>query len=191
MQQLRNLLYLFLGLACAMTPMTAQAEPLIIGSPLKGAWVSENMPGQGFLVEVVEGQAILFIAWFTYPRPADGVISDPVAHRWYTIEGPITGNEIEAVIYQTTGGSFLGPEATMADAIGSAKISFEGCNSGRIEFRFNDSGEEGVIHISRAIAVSESRCTSLVEPGALPDIAGQTDKEISAILLRNYRKKGP
>lgn len=172
MAVLRNLLYLLLGLAVALAPLQAQGRQLAIGAPLKGAWVSPDMPGQGFLIEIIDGQAVLFMAWFTYPRPADGVITDPVAHRWYTIEGAIDGNEVDATIFQTTGGNFLGPEPTVADAIGSATVSFSTCNSGVIDYRFNDSGEAGTININRAIAVGESHCTSLVEAGALPDIAG-------------------
>ncbi len=117
-----------LSLAC-MLPAGLSADEkgdLTVGPALKGAWLNNSMPGQGFIIEVVENPRVMFIGWFVFPRDSEDVQSDHPNHRWYTIQGNWSdGNTgTQAGIYQTTGGAFLGPQPIQTSQIGSATIRF-------------------------------------------------------------------
>jgi imidazolonepropionase-like amidohydrolase len=157
------LVALVIGLA---TPLGA--ADLDMGPALKGAWYNPEMAGQGFFVEVIEQPPRLFIGWFGFPRPSEGTGTDPLAHRWYTLEGPYSEGAVEAVIYQTTGGAFVDPAPVETTDIGSAVIRFSDCNHGTVDYDF-DSGEMGSVDITRIVFVPESDCDELVQPEKVPN----------------------
>lgn len=176
----------WLAAVCVLLCLYASSAParsgieLHIGLPLKGAWVSEGVPGQGFLVEVIVNPQVLFIAWFTFPRPSEGLPLDALPQRWYTIEGAGSAGVVQATIYQTGGGSFLGPDAVEQQPVGTASVRFFDCNHGEIAYHFKDSGEQGSIAIRRAVPVPESECDALVEPQAVPE---QVDAEQASVIV--------
>ena len=166
-----GLLLILICLLVLSSPLKADDRPeLNIGSALKGAWVNAQMPGQGFLVEVIDEPAVLFIAWFTFPRPSEEPLTDPLQHRWYTIEGFHSSGPVEATIFQTSGGVFLDSMSVIQDPVGSASIRFFSCNEGQVDYQFEDTDEQGTIPIRRAIAVDESLCTDLAEPLTVPEL---------------------
>jgi len=165
----RNTWIFVFALAFSQIAVAQELPGLNIGPPLKGAWLNRSMPGQGFLVEVVSEPAVIFIGWFSYPRFSEGLGDDPLNHRWYTIEGSYSGSDVQALIYATTGGSFLGPDAVTAESIGTASMRFSDCNTAELSFHFDDSGESGVIPLSRAIPVDASGCDSLLPGTPVPE----------------------
>jgi len=161
-------LFILLAIICLAFSGWCRAENLAFGPPLRGAWSTPKMSGQGFFVEVYQQPPRLFIGWFSFPRPAEGKSADPVAHRWYTIEGLYSGSDIVADIYQTTGGNFAAVGAVEQVVIGSAIVSFSDCNHGLIEYQF-DGAEQGSLPIRRIVSVPEYECESLIEPESVPD----------------------
>ena len=160
-----------LGLAF-LIPLNSQAEDsssLRIGSPLKGAWFDSAIPGQGFFIEVISKPPVIFIGWFTFPRNSEDLVDEQPSHRWYTIQGEYSGAEAETLIYQTTGGSFLGPMPTQTDPIGTATIRFTGCNTAELDYQFDDSGEFGSISFNRGVSIDESACDSLLPDAPVPE----------------------
>lgn len=171
---------LIAGIAClAMAgPPLSFAEDLNIGPPLKGAWLNPEMPGQGFLVDVMTNPPTLFIGWFTYPRTSEGSPTNPSGHRWYTIQGPFSGPVAETFIYETTGGSFLGLNPSQTRRLGTAAVRFIGCNTAELAFEFDDSGESDVIQITRASSISDAACDSLLPEPPVPE---QVDKNTVSV----------
>jgi hypothetical protein len=153
------------------------ADDLNIGPALKGAWYNPDMTGQGFFVEVLEQPDVLFSGWFGFPRPSEGAGVDPVAHRWYTLEGPYSGPVVEATIYQTTGGAFVDPAPVETVAIGSAVFRFQDCNHGSVDYDF-DGAEQGSVDITRIVFVPESDCDELVQPDAVPNKIGRSQAAV-------------
>ncbi len=152
------------------TAIPAEGQTILkIGPPLKGAWLNSLMPGQGYLIEIVTDPPVIFVGWFTFPRASDAPQNDPVSHRWYTIQGNYSGSSVEALIYETAGGSFLGPTQIQTVRIGVATIRFTGCNTAELDYRFDDTGESGTIIIVRAIPIDETACDSLLENPPVPD----------------------
>lgn len=148
----------------------ADESALRVGPALKGAWLNDAMPGQGFLVEVIESPDVLFIAWFTFPRDSEDAATRGDRHRWFTLEGAYASDgSVETTLYETSGGAFLGPAPVDQAGIGSATVRFVDCNSAVIDYRFNDSGESGQINLRRAVPVEPLTCLALLPPQALPE----------------------
>ena len=146
-----------------------ESEYLRIGPALKGAWLNESMPGQGFLVEVFTDPQVLFIAWFTFPRDSEAPTMDPVGHRWYTIQGEYSGTEADTLLYQTTGGAFLGPVPISTDRIGLATVHFTSCNTAELDYDFDDSAETGTVSLRRTVPIDEAACDSLLQNPPVPE----------------------
>jgi imidazolonepropionase-like amidohydrolase len=159
---------------------TQESTDLLIGPPLKGAWHSSAMPGQGFIMDVISDPDVIFVGWFTYPRDSEVFSMDPVSHRWYTIQGEYSGSKADTVIYQTTGGSFLGSSPVETSRIGTAAFRFTGCNTAEFDYRFDDSGESGIIAISRVASIDESACDSLIPDPPVPD---QIGADLTTVLM--------
>ena len=88
------------------------------------------------------------MSWFTY----DTVIGGVERQRWYTAQGPVmTGQPNAALtIYQNTGGNFNAAPVTMAQAVGTATLSFDTCTSGQLSYTFTDgTGRTGTIPLIR------------------------------------------
>lgn len=149
---------------------------LLIGPPLKGAWANPGIPGQGFLIDVITDPQVLFIGWFTFPRDSELPSMNAVDHRWYTIQGEYSGSVVDALIYETSGGSFLESAAVETGRIGTASLRFTDCNNAELNYQFDDSGEGGTVAISRVVSIDEAACDYLVPNAPVPEQieAGQT-----------------
>ena len=119
---------------------------------LTGSWYEAVTSGQGFEVEIYPdqspGMGFAQISWFTYDTAAGGADHQ----RWYTISGPVMSGQDRAslTIYQNTGGNFNALPITMAQAVGSATLSFESCFSGQLSYSFTDgTGRTGNIPLTR------------------------------------------
>jgi hypothetical protein len=123
-----------------------------------GAWYDVDAPGQGILVDVqtrTQGDDFLFLAWFTYGEDTDSGL------RWLTAQGPLSGHSAEVSIYETTGGGFNSSAPVTTEAIGTMAVEFIDCSHLRIDYRFEASGEQGSIDMSRVIPGTDSLCSGL------------------------------
>ena len=161
--------YCFLLILLCLQATLVSARDLNIGHGLKGAWYNQATPGQGLFLEIYEDPPYFFAAWFSFPRPSEAAGTDPVAHRWYTLEGPYAGDAVEVGIFQTTGGAFVDDAPVTQEQVGTAIIHFSDCNNGEVIYEFDDGSEQGSIPITRVIAADESECDSLIQTSEVPE----------------------
>jgi hypothetical protein len=119
---------------------------------LTGSWYQPTTSGQGIEVEVYPdlspGTGFTQVSWFTFDTAAG--LADH--QRWYTLSGSVTSGQPSAAltIYQNVGGNFNAAPITMAQAVGTATLSFATCTSGQLAYTFSDgSGRTGTIPLTR------------------------------------------
>jgi hypothetical protein len=120
---------------------------------LTGSWYEAATSGQGLEVEVFPdlsspGTGFTQVSWFTYDIAAGGADHQ----RWYTLSGAVaTGQPNSALtIYQNNGGNFNALPVTMAQAVGTATLSFATCTGGQLAYNFTDgTGRTGTIPLTR------------------------------------------
>jgi hypothetical protein len=118
---------------------------------LTGSWYQAATSGQGIEVEVFPnlsspGTGFTQVSWFTYD-----IASGAADHqRWYTLSGAVVTGQPSATltIYQNTGGNFNALPVTMAQAVGTATLSFATCTGGQLAYNFTD-GRTGTIPLTR------------------------------------------
>lgn len=123
-----------------------------------GAWYEPATAGQGLLFELNPVARQLFGAWYTFAA------SGPADHRWYTLQlGNIdpAATRLSAVpIFETTGGRFDRSDATSIRQVGEATLTFTGCSTGTLSYRFTVgelAGRTGDIPLSR-VGPAPSEC---------------------------------
>jgi len=128
-----------------------------INPGLNDAWYNPLTDGQGFFITVFPDLNVVSLAWFTYdtelpPEDAQANLGDP-GHRWFTAIGPITGNQVRMNIEMTSGGLFdTATEITRTDPPGSDGtiiLTFNGCNSGSVEYDIPSINRHNVVPIRR------------------------------------------
>ena len=128
-----------------------------INPGLNDAWYNPLTDGQGFFITVFPDLNVVSLAWFTYdtelpPEDAQANLGDP-GHRWLTALGPITGNQARMNIEMTSGGLFdTATEITLTDPPGSDGtiiLTFNGCNSGSVEYDIPSINRHNVVPIRR------------------------------------------
>lgn len=136
-----------LNCAHALANSTAPLIPLS-NSGLSGTWYEPRTSGQGLLLNVYPSIGTAWAGWFTY----DTVDTGPNGRRWYTLQNatPFNGSATQTTmtIYRTTGSKFDALPASTTVAVGTATLSFNSCQSGKLSYNFND-GRTGVIPLSR------------------------------------------
>lgn len=116
-----------------------------------GAWYQPSTSGQGFSLEIVPEQSVVFGGWYTY---ASSTVSAPSPrHRWFTVQAPFSTGQtsIQLTINRNTGGNFNAPPITQAVTVGTARLTFQSCTSGRFDYELNLDGtmRRGSIPLSR------------------------------------------
>ncbi len=128
-----------------------------INPGLNDAWYYEPTSGQGFFITVFPDLGYVSLAWFTYDTelpPLDAVanLGDP-GHRWLTAVGPIDGNQSLMQIEMTSGGIFdatsIIDRTDPPGSDGTIILTFDGCNSGTIEYDIQSINRQGIIPIVR------------------------------------------
>jgi hypothetical protein len=129
----------------------------VINPGLNDAWYNPDTDGQGFYIAVFSNRGLVSLAWFTYDTelpPPDAVanLPDP-GHRWLTALGPIDGDQAVMNITLTSGGIFdTASEVDFTDPPGSdgtITLTFDGCNSGTVEYNITSINRQGIIPIQR------------------------------------------
>lgn len=82
---------------------------------------------------------MLLGGWFTYD--VSGSADAANAQHWYLLQGDLvdaTGGVTTATINRASGGRFDHRPTANVQAVGSAEISFTGCGSAQMSYRFDD-----------------------------------------------------
>jgi hypothetical protein len=108
-----------------------------------GSWYDPGTSGQGIEVSITPpangSNGALFGAWFTYDP--SGAADDPRKQNWFTLQGDLSGavaGQTSVQIYSTLGGTLDGTPATTTVPVGAATITFSGCESATVDYRFDD-----------------------------------------------------
>ena len=128
-----------------------------INPGLNDAWYNPQTTGQGFFITVFPDLNAVSLAWFTYDTelpPMDAIANlGDAGHRWLTAIGPIVDNQSMMEIEMTSGGLFdSSAEVTRTDPPGSDGtiiLTFDGCNSGTVEYDIPSINRQGVVPIRR------------------------------------------
>jgi hypothetical protein len=140
-----------------------------INPGLNDAWWNPQTDGQGFFINVFPDIGYVTLAWFTYdtklpPWDATANLGDP-GHRWLTALGTIAGNHSVMNIELTSGGIFdASTEITRTDPPGSDGtiiLTFDGCNSGTVEYDIPSINRQGVVAIQRVAGDNIVICEAL------------------------------
>ena len=142
---------------------------LKINAGLNDAWYDPDTNGQGFFITVFPDIAYVSLAWFTYdtelpPLDATAHLGD-AGHRWLTAVGPIVDNQSVMNIEMTSGGLFdSSAEITRTDPPGSDGtliLTFDGCNSGTVEYDIPSINRQGIVPIQRVAGDNIVLCEAL------------------------------
>jgi pseudomonalisin len=134
---------------------------------LSGNWYDPNTSGQGFIFDFSPNQSFLFGAWYTYS--SDGAQSGGgPSQRWYTLQTDQFVNGSSALtnipIISTSGGVFNASNTVSYQAVGSASIVFQNCNSMLLTYTFtsgSNQGLNGAINLQRIVSLPTSTACGL------------------------------
>jgi len=149
--------------------LTYSLQGFAINPGLNDAWYNPQTSGQGFFITVFPDLGAVSLAWFTYDTdlPEEGAqanLGDP-GHRWITAVGPFIGNQATMDIELTSGGLFDTPtEIQRTDPPGSDGtiiLTFDGCNSGAVEYDIPSINRQGIVPIQRVADDNIALCEAL------------------------------
>ncbi len=136
----------------------AQAEgDFIINPGLGGTWFNPATVGQGLVIEVIQSRNLLIAAWFTFNELGG------TAQRWFTLRGPITGNQATLEIFTAEDGRFDQSDPVTNLSPGTAELEFEDCSTASLSYAF-ENGPSGVIPLSRLTPADSCEALLLVPP---------------------------
>jgi hypothetical protein len=152
-RRLRNALVSGLLLCAALARADAGMS---IRSGHAGHWFAADRSGEGWVLELRDaGNAWMY--WFTYDETG--------GQRWLTAAGQVVddgegGQRIEFPQLVVTHGARFGaafdPEDVVREAVGSASLRFDGCDSG--EFSYNAFNQSQTFAVQRLARVMGTRC---------------------------------
>lgn len=140
-------------------------KPFEINFGLSDAWFYPETNGQGFFITVFPVLGAVSLAWFTYDTefPPEDVVANlgDAGHRWLIGLGPIDGNRSVMEIYVSSGGLF--DTATVVEEVmdGSVTLTFDGCNSGTVDYNIISIGRQGTVPIQRVANDNIALCEAL------------------------------
>lgn len=109
-----------------------------------GSWYDPNTTGQGIELSVTPASSssngLLFGAWFTYDPAGTG--NDPLNQYWFTLQSDLaTANSgrITMPILQILGGTLDGLPTRNSSQVGTATLTFSGCDRARLDYQFANS----------------------------------------------------
>ncbi|MFC1688280.1 trypsin-like peptidase domain-containing protein [Pseudomonadota bacterium] len=135
---------------------------------LNGSWFNPSASGQGFFIDVLPANGIVFMSWFTFdtvlpPSSYAATFGDP-GHRWVTAQGPYSGNRANLGITLTQGGVMNSSSPSPKNvSYGSIVLEFTGCNTGKITYSIPGIATNQVIPIERVVTDNVALCESMTE----------------------------
>jgi Subtilase family/Peptidase inhibitor I9 len=120
---------------------------------LGGAWYNLNTSGQGFGIDIDSSIGYTFGGWYTYDVNGGAGGNGQLEQRWYTLQGNFVPGQTsqQLPVFINTGGKFDSPPTTQATPIGTATLSFQGCDTGRLDYQVNVDGQNrnGTVPLTR------------------------------------------
>ena len=139
-----------------------------INAGMSDAWVSPQVPLQGFMITVWQGEHHgMFLAQFTFDsqRPDAGVIAvvGGAGQRWVTASGDYQGATAVLSAELTTGMLFdsADPAVVQTQGYGTYTVTFEDCEHGTIAYDFPDLELTGEIPVKRVSNDNVALCEAL------------------------------
>lgn len=123
-----------------------------------GSWFDQNRSGEGFVVQVLEGEPHrALVTWFTYP-PEGG----EGEQAWLIGDGPIIDGVITIDNMLRPVGAIFGdafdPDDVQRLPWGSLRMSFDDCRNGEVSYIGPDGWGSGEFQISRLTELAELDC---------------------------------
>jgi CubicO group peptidase (beta-lactamase class C family) len=105
-----------------------------------GAWYDLAADGQGLTLEVREDGVTVISFWYTYGEGG--------TQRWFLLQGTASGDHVDVIIYETSGGAFLvgDPPYTLTE-VGSGRFTAIDCN--HMDFEFEFAGFSATVPLTR------------------------------------------
>ena len=119
---------------------------------IDGAWYVKAESGQGFVIDYLPTANAIFMPWFTYGLAP---VSDTSGLQWISFQGtPVAGaTSVDLVMGSADGGTFNAGIVT-PHAVGTGKLTFTDCSTGRLQYKFNDDtfgGQGGYMPLTRTL----------------------------------------
>jgi len=141
------------------------AIPVKINRGMSGGWFEPATSGQGMLFDVDAATRSVFVAWFTYERPATGAPASGAKvgapeNRWLTAQGNYTegSNAVTLSLFKTGGGRFDQGGGTTTTPAGSLLVEFTSCNTAVATYTLVPEFLSGSIELTRLLPGTESDC---------------------------------
>lgn len=153
------------------------AQATTITREFTAAWHDPSRSGQGIGLEVIEsaGGKSAAIYWFTYDAAG--------RQMWLFGTAPVIDDSVSMTLTTTQGGASgtpFQPGGVQAQTWGTATLSFDDCNRGRLSFDpANPSQPSGVLNLVRLTRLYNGNCTGGVADDRRP---GSDDTELVEFL---------
>jgi cyclophilin family peptidyl-prolyl cis-trans isomerase len=154
----------------AVSKKDVTAQGFVMNAGLNDAWYNPATSGQGFFITVFPDLNLVNLAWFTYdtdlPAEDDTANLGSPGHRWLTAIGPIEGDTAVLNINIASGGLFDSASEVQntepPGSDGTITLSFEGCNSGLVEYDIPSIDRQGSVPIERVAGDNIDLCEALL-----------------------------
>lgn len=145
------------------------AEDIIVTRNFTGLWDQPEHQNQGInlqIVDQVSGDKVGVAYWFTYAADLESA--------WFIGIGPVTGNRVEMLLYETSGIDFLETKTAGDDRVqevGSLVMEFNSCDEGTVTFNttLQDVGS-GSFPVERLTDLFKTDCSGGVSDDTPPGI---------------------
>lgn len=152
MIRLLQIILVFLAALGGISALQADT-PFVAGTGLSGAWYNPDRNGEGFLVEILDGDRAL-VTWFTYDTQGE--------QMWLIGTGQIDGDTLFITDVKRTSGPVFGPGfdpgAVLSSDWGSLVFRFQGCNGGTVHYDGPPEFGSGDIDITRLSELQGAPC---------------------------------
>jgi hypothetical protein len=157
------------GLDKSMSVPVSQSQtddPFVVEAGTSSIWIDLERDGEGFMLEVLADNVAL-VYWFTYDETG--------AQDWYLAVGEVRGNRIlfDELLQVTEGyfGPGFDPSLVKTAVVGSAKFSWDSCDSGTMDFVLERDGQyrEERWNINRITRLMGIDCGNVMLPPVQPE----------------------
>jgi len=146
--------------------LNASLSTFQMNAGLNDAWYNPETDGQGFFITIFPKAGLALLAWFTYdtelPEEGASAILGDAGHRWLTAVGTFAGNQVVLDIEIASGGIFDTASEIQRKVDGTIILTFEGCDSGTVEYDIPSIGKQGFVPIQRIVKDNIELCEAFI-----------------------------
>ena len=164
-------------------PAIALANDVIVTRSFTGLWDQPEHESQGINLQIIgqaSGDKLGVAYWFTY--------GEDLRSAWLLGVGPVSGNRIEMVLYESRDVGFLQPNQPGNDqvkAVGVMVIEFSSCDDGEAAFTTEIATiGSGTFPIERISDLHNSRCSGGISDDTPADVLFD-EQRIALVPARN------